>query len=190
MEIKSRTELVELMKHLNLPLVAAEIGVAEGIWSSELWSLGLKKLYLVDIWENVPFIDGCASFDQEWHDKNYLEVKERFFQNPNVVILKGFSHKMANEIPDESLGMVYIDADHSYHGSKADLNVWSKKVAKGGIIAGHDYLNPNYGVNRAVQEFTRNEVEVHILEREEGIENAGFYFIKQSEEDGIPNTGR
>jgi len=181
MEIKSRTELVELMKHLNLPLVMAEVGVAEGIWSTELWSLGLEKLYLIDIWENVPFIDGCASYDQEWHDKNYEEVKERFKGNDKVVILKGFSHKMAQLIPDGSIGAVYIDADHTYHGSKSDLNVWFPKVVDGGIIAGHDYLNPNYGVNRAVQEFTRNETPVYILEEDEGVENAGFYFIKKNE---------
>lgn len=184
MEIKSRTQLVELMKHLGLPLTMAEVGVAEGIWSTELWSLGLEKLYLIDIWENVPFIDGCASFDQAWHDKNYQEVKERFKGDENVVILKGFSHKMAELIPDESLGGVYIDGDHSYHGSKSDLNCWVRKVVKGGIIAGHDYLNLSYGVNRAVQEFTRNEVKVHILEEEQGEENAGFYFIKKKE-DGV-----
>jgi hypothetical protein len=96
-----------------------------------------------------------------------------------VVILKGFSHKMANEVPDESLGMVYIDADHSYHGAKADLHSWVRKVVKGGIVAGHDYLNPTYGVNRAVQEFTANEFPIHILEMEQGVNNAGFYFIKK-----------
>lgn len=179
MEIKSRTELVELMKHLQLPLIAAEIGVAEGIWSSELYALGLEKLYLVDIWENVPFLDGCANFDQKWHDKNYEEVKERFRGNENVITLKGFSHKMANFVPDESLGMIYIDAAHDYHSVKSDLKSWMPKLVKGGICAGHDYLNPNYGVNRAVQEYTRNEYRVYILEEEQGQENAGFYFIKE-----------
>jgi hypothetical protein len=179
MIIESRTQLVELMRYLNLPLVATEVGVAESIWSSELLALGVEKLYLVDIWENIPFIDGCASFDQEWHDKNYEQVKEKFANDSRVVILKGFSHKMANEVPDESLGMVYIDADHSYHGAKADLHSWVRKVVKGGIVAGHDYLNPTYGVNRAVQEFTANEFPIHILEMEQGVNNAGFYFIKK-----------
>lgn len=179
MVIKSRTELVKLMKHLNLPLVAAEIGVAEGILSGELLEMGIEKLYLIDIWETMPFLDGCASFDQSWHDDNYKQVTDKFGNDTKVVILKGFSHKMAKLVEDESLGMIYLDASHDKKSARSDLEIWVPKLVTGGICAGHDYLNPAYGVKGAVTEFTENKMPVYILEEEQGEQNAGFYFIKQ-----------
>lgn len=65
MKINSKIDIVKLMRHLELPLVAAEIGVAEGRWSLDLLTYGIEKLYLVDVWERVPFIEGCASWEQE-----------------------------------------------------------------------------------------------------------------------------
>ena len=180
MQITSRVQLIELMKHRWLPLHAAEVGVAEGIFSTELLSLGLHKLYLIDIWETVPFIDGCASFEQEWHNKNFEDVCNKFRGRQGVVILKGFSYKMALEIRDESLGLVYIDGDHSFHGCRADIHSFWPKLTSGGIMAFHDYGNVNYGVNRAVQQFAHSEgLEIFELPEDGNIDYLGAYFIKK-----------
>lgn len=180
MKIDSRVQLVELMKELKLPLIAVECGVAEGIFSKELLQMGIETLYLIDIWENVPFIPGCASFEQSWHNTNFEDVKEKFQDNLNVIILKGFSYKMAERIPDGSLGLAYIDADHSYDGVKSDINVFLPKLVQGGIIAFHDYANLGYGVGMAVIEFaSRNNIAVHELREDGNVNNIGAYFIKQ-----------
>jgi len=177
MEITTREDLPKLMRHLGLPMVVAEVGTAEGIFSQEMYGWGLEKLYLIDIWERVPFIDGCASFEQSWHDTNYEQVKKIFGDKPNVVLLKGFSYQMAAHIPDESLSLCYIDAAHDYNSVKADIESFYPKVVKGGIIAFHDFGNENYGVNRAVQEFTRNEG-LYLLPEDGDIVNLGCYIIK------------
>jgi len=180
MKIDTRVKLVELMKHLNLPLVAVEVGVAEGIWSTELFSLGLEKLYLIDIWENEPSIPGCASFEQAWHDKNYKEVKDRFKDKEGVVMLRGLSFDMAEKIKDESCGLVYIDADHSYEGVKSDIESFFPKLVKGGIMAFHDAKNPCYGVGEAVKEFAdKNGLTVHELIEDGNQDNIGAYIIKK-----------
>lgn len=179
MEITSRTQLIELMKHNGLPLIGVEVGVAEGIFSYELLKLGLEKLYMVDIWNRVPFIEGCASFSQEWHDQNYIDALERTKDYIDKrVVLKGFSYQVASEIPDESLGLVYIDGDHTYMGVKTDIESYYPKLVKDGIMAFHDFGNPTYGVNRAVQEFTRNEG-IHRLIENGDINNLGAYIIKK-----------
>lgn len=179
MGIKSRIQLVELMNHLGLPLIAVEVGVAEGQFSLELLQSGIEKLYLVDLWERIPFISGCASFEQSWHDKNYNEVIERTKEYGNrAVILKGFSHKMAEQIPDESLGLVYEDSNHLYEGVKSTIEFYLPKLVKGGIFAFHDFFNEGYGVNKAVQEFTKNEG-LFILEEDGDVNNMGAYFIKK-----------
>lgn len=181
MEIKSRTKLIELMRHLGLPLVGAEIGVAEGIFSTELLSLGIEKLYLIDVWEKVPFIDGCASFEQDWHDSNYESVLERIKGHEDkVILMKGFSYKMAEQIQDESLGLAYIDGDHTRLGVKADIHAFWPKLVSGGIMAFHDYGNPTYGVFDAVENF-KQENGLHVFELPEDGDrvNLGCYLIKR-----------
>jgi hypothetical protein len=163
-----------------LPKVAVEVGVAEGRFSKELLDSGFDFLYLVDIWEQMPFIDGCASFGEDWHDANYRQVRNLFENDNRVCILKGFSHKMASFVSDDSLGLVYIDGDHTYNGCKSDIKVWMPKLKQGGIMAFHDYNDfPNYGVKRAVIEFMKGENEINIIEEDGKQENIGAWIRKQ-----------
>jgi hypothetical protein len=178
MVIKSRVELVELMKHLKLPLVAAEVGVAEGKFATELYCRGLEKLYLVDIWEHIEETQGCSNYPTTWHEENYHDVKHRFYGNEKVVILKGFSSEMAKEIPDNSVGLCYIDADHSYEGAMSDIKAYYPKVVSGGIIATHDYMNEGYGVGRAVRDFIDRK-DVVVIEEGEDVNGWSAYFIKK-----------
>ena len=52
--------------------------------------------------------------------------------------------------------MVFLDADHRYRATLADIKRWTPHLRRGGILAGHDYLtafNDHHpGVNRAVNE--------------------------------------
>lgn len=179
MKINHRGELPYLLRHLGMPLVGAEIGVAESRFSKELLDNGMEFLYLVDIWENIPFIEGCASFADEWHDENYRKVMAQFGEDERVCILKGFSHKMAKFVEDGTLSLVYIDADHTYQGCKADINIWWPKLRSGGIMAFHDYGNPDYGVKRAIIEFVKGEVNVNVIEEDGNQENIGAWVRKQ-----------
>lgn len=178
MEIKSRTQIVDLMKHLGLPLVAAEIGVAEGRLSKEFLNWGIEKLYLIDIWEKIPFIKGCGSFEQAWHDANYKSVVEKIKGHEGkVTILKGFSYKMADNVPDNSLGMAYIDGDHTYEGARADIDSYWPKLVNGGIMMFHDAANPTYGIRDAMHDFTKG-VGIHMLEEDGDIANIGAWIQK------------
>jgi hypothetical protein len=179
MIIKKRADLYKLLDEYNLPKTVAEIGVAEGRFSQEIYNnWGVDRLYLVDLWETMPFVDGCASFSQEWHDKNYENVIKHFSEKKEVTILKGFSHKMASFIGNETLGLVYIDSDHSYNGAKSDIQYWWPKLVNGGIMAFHDYGDYNYGVNRAVIEFVKGEVNVNRIEEDGKTENIGAWIRK------------
>jgi len=114
MKITSRRQLPELMKALGLLMVAAEIGVAEGRFSLELLQAGISHLYLVDRWYSNPNQKGDGGFPQEWHDNNLNNCKTLLSSfTPNITFLQGHSVMNANNAVDDTLGMVYIDADPS-----------------------------------------------------------------------------
>lgn len=168
MEIKYRKDL-----HLLLPNkpVVAEIGCAEGLFSLDILKWGTSLLYMVDMWECHPEFPGDAGSPQEWHSKNFDEAMNRV-EGYNVKVLRGSSVSMAHYVTDGSLDLVYIDACHSYECVLNDLKAWTPKVKKGGIVAGHDFLNPDYGVYQAVQEFRKD---FHTILEDKPVD-AGFWF--------------
>jgi hypothetical protein len=72
------------------------------------------------------------------------------------------SEQAAQNIADQSLDFVYIDAGHRYGELKSDLFLWMPKVKDGGILMGHDYNSQmeqkgkDMGVKRAVDEFAKH----------------------------------
>jgi len=179
MDIKYRQQLGELCKHFDMLTDAAEIGVAEGNFSKDILNMGFERLYMVDNWATIEGVKGDGNFEQEWHDKNFARAKEQtepFFDK--VVILRGLSAKMSEAVPDESLGLVYLDAGHDYSSVWFDLKHWYPKLKKGGIMAGHDFVNPAYGVADAVADFVKSRnIEVHLIAEDKN-EDAGFWFRK------------
>jgi hypothetical protein len=179
MQVQFRSELNKLLEQYNMLGDSAEIGVAEGRYSLEILQWGVPKLYLVDAWQNQDLF-GDANFPQSWHDKNFEEAKERVkAYKKKVVFLKGLSVEMANKIPDGSLSFVYIDACHTYEAVLEDLKAYYPKLKDGGIMAGHDFLGKDYGVEKAVREFaSENNLEVNLIP-ELSEENASFWFRKK-----------
>jgi hypothetical protein len=169
----------DLNKIINLQLPAVEVGVAEGYFSRDMLAWGLSKLFMVDNWGPIPGVTGDGSYSQAWHDKNFTAATERVKPfGKKAVILRGLSVEMSKLIEDDSLGLVYLDAGHSYEAVRSDLHAWFPKLKKGGVMAGHDYLNADYGVFSAVNEFAAANGYSVITMKEDKDEDAGFYFFK------------
>jgi hypothetical protein len=170
--IKTREEMISLLpKQIKI----AELGVFKGDFSRILFeTINPKSLYLVDVFsgvigsgdkngENFEFINLSESF-------NFLQ--NYFAPNPQVNIVRSYSHDFLNSLEDQYLDAVYIDADHSYEAVKNDLSLSIKKVKSGGFIMGHDYHKNIFpSVVQAVDEFCK--------------ENS--LFIKYLTEDGCPS---
>jgi len=179
MTLKYRRQLPEFLKELGLPLIGAEIGTAEGLFSNDLLNGGLEKLYSVDAWATIPGQKGDGGFDQAWHDKNYQDAVKRLEPHgEKSVILRGLSGAMSIHVPDNSLGLVYVDCDHSYEGCFKDLCVWMPKLVEGGVMAMHDFLARQYGVKKAVEDFTHGKYTVHLIPEDKD-EDAGAYFLNK-----------
>lgn len=100
-----------------------------------------------------------------------------------VTIIKGLTNEVANQVPDNSLGLLYIDACHEYQCVKTDLELYYPKVVSGGLVCGHDYLNLSYGVNKAVKEFALANgyslSDINETTEDGDISNVSFWFIKK-----------
>lgn len=131
-KIKNREELAKYFNELGFK-IGAEIGVLGGDYSKLLCDAipGLK-LYCVDSW----------GFGERKRKEYHLREKERAKINLapyNATLIHQFSMDAVKDFEDSSLDFVYIDANHQPQFVRDDINEWSKKVRKGGIVSGHDY---------------------------------------------------
>lgn len=184
MQINYRQELGKLMFHYNTPKTILELGVAEGWFTKDILKWEFDHLTLIDNWGTISSQTGDGAYNQDWHDGNYQQVLERtkpFAEK--VTIIKGLTNEVANQVPDNSLGLLYIDACHEYQCVKTDLELYYPKVVSGGLVCGHDFLNPAYGVNQAIKEFiAANGYDLSDLNQtvEDGDDsNVSFWFIKK-----------
>jgi hypothetical protein len=146
-----------LFKRLGFNL-GAEIGVAKGLYSKCLLSRNSNlKLYSVDSW--MPYDDFHNGRGTERQNRSYEEARARLSPY-NCEIIRDYSMNAVKRFKDESLDFVYIDASHIYENVSDDIEMWSKKVRKGGIVAGDDYYifpSGNDGVMKAVDEWIKKE---------------------------------
>lgn len=134
--------------------VGAELGVREGLSALEFCK-NLPGLHLlcVDPWADWPQHKDMRRYPGE--PLQFLaEAKERL-SGYDCEFIQARSQDAVVNVPDESLDFVYIDGDHTFDGTMLDLILWSPKVKKGGIVAGHDYVHHGYnGVIPAVNAYT------------------------------------
>lgn len=153
----------EIRSRVQEGSTGAEIGVFAGDLSTRLLQDKTMNLILVDSWathgegEYAKSGDFHATLSQEQQDDYFKMTQNRVkFANGRAKIIRKSSVEAAKDVADNSLDFIFVDADHSYEGCKADIIAWKDKVREGGIISGHDYKNtdfPCFGVEKAVDEF-------------------------------------
>jgi len=146
-------KMMPLMSLLQKDIVMAEIGVFSGESTRNFLDSGkILHLFAID-----PWIGGYDPGDYGSDCKNFNEVERLFIERISpyskmVSILKMKGDEASKYFKDNSLDFVYIDANHKYEAVCQDINIWSKKVKKGGFISGHDYRPDAPGVVKAVKE--------------------------------------
>lgn len=152
-----RHHLKALIETSGLIGDAAELGVASNGLSLHMLAWGIfPTVYLVDRWAHVPGVKGDSNEPREWHEANYQRIREKVRPyGSRAMILRGETTRMAELVPDESLSLLYIDADHTYQGVSADIEAWIPKMLSGGYVVFDDYDCPDYGVTEAVDTYAR-----------------------------------
>jgi hypothetical protein len=101
-------------------------------------------------------VHDCDGKLQEVFESNL----SRFHLREQVEVHRGSTSSVSQTFVQGSLDLVFIDADHRYEQTLADVRTWLPKVKLGGILCGHDYKRPwrhlwghdRSGVKRAVDE--------------------------------------
>jgi hypothetical protein len=144
-----------LLDHLPQGGVAAEIGVAEGDYTRIILARNRPRvLHLIDLWESARYREGLDAIVKE-HDALIGAGAVRIHRGRSLDVLESFA--------EGALDWVYIDTDHSYALTLAELRLCARKVGPDGVIAGHDYCPGNvitpwpYGVVEACHQFCVEE---------------------------------
>jgi len=153
---ETRNDLIEkLPKNINV----VELGVFKGEFAEELYKRMVPNhLTLVDIWEGSY---GSGDKDGQNHitidnmETVYNSLIKKYSNTSNVSIIRSTSISFLQTQENNSLDMVYVDADHSYEAVKSDLELSYQKLKHGGILAGHDYIT-NTQIAAAVDHFCYN----------------------------------
>tara|TARA_B100000424_G_scaffold118017_1_gene89082 strand:+ start:322 stop:954 length:633 start_codon:yes stop_codon:yes gene_type:complete len=162
----------------------AEVGIGYGFHARQiLENTSIEKLYLVDPMKFYPN-DGFATdvisyggFDKLVRNINlHLELynlRYTWYRQESLTITN-------DQIEDESLDAVFVDADHSYEAVSKDLPFWWNKLKVGGWLLGDDYNSCHPGTTRAVNEFANiNNLKLEFLYKKDGKKNYPIYkFVK------------
>lgn len=143
----------EFIKHLPKNANILEIGTLAGDYAELLLETNPLSIDLVDVFEANDWRD-LNRFDKKGH---YKFVKDRFKNNPEVSLLRGYSHEVLPTL-NKKYDYIYIDANHDYEHASQDLADALPLLAEGGIIGLNDYIYDDadyivYGVIETVCEF-------------------------------------
>lgn len=143
--MQKRYELLAELINSEGYKVGAEIGCRRGDTTGYILKNcpELIMIHAVDAWRIIPKEHQTDYYKKEDKRLNFPKVFSQFKANirgfeDKVDMLRGLSWEQADNIPDNSLDFIFIDADHAYESVLKDLNAWIPKVRQGGLLSGHD----------------------------------------------------
>lgn len=143
-----------MLDHMPKGGRVAEIGVAFGDFTREILNRCVPdRIYLIDAWSTDRYRSGLEQITTEFADR---------IETGQLIIKQGLSTDVLAGFDAASLDWVYIDTNHTYETTLAELEYCDLIVAPGGRIAGHDFCTGNvigavpYGVVEAVTKFCKD----------------------------------
>lgn len=136
-----RKYFLEKMIRKNQYKIGAELGVQYGFTYCHLIeTFDDLTMIGVDTWAakhemNLPISDTGESLNKEMY-YHLLEWSKNY--GDRVKLIRDYTDEAVKTIADESLDFVFVDAGHSFQCAASDIKHWTKKIRKGGMLAGHD----------------------------------------------------
>jgi predicted O-methyltransferase YrrM len=188
--LQSRDELGQLASLVKKrsPRVIVELGTARGGTFFVLAQMAAPDAILISV--DLPGGIGGSGYPS-WK----VPILRSFgTRDQTVHLVRADSHApstwrtISNLLGDNPIDLLFIDADHSYGGVRADFEAYSPLVRRGGLICLHDVVHNPYNDAIEVDEFW-NEIapgrDTTVIRDTAGIDGFGIGVITQSE-DPIP----
>ena len=138
-------ELGWLSRQAKIYKSVVEIGAWKGRSTAALLNTCPGTVTVVDHFKGTPSELSTSHFEA-----CYADIYSQFMENvghfPNLKVLRMDSVEASKEFADQSVEMVFIDADHTHDAVIRDINAWLPKCSR--LICGHD----SYEVRKALDE--------------------------------------
>lgn len=151
--------LIEFCKCFPPEWSIVEVGTYSGEATTH-FADHFKQVFCIDTWEPIGEISTSMDnynyqLDEAEQAFNLLRAKKK-----NIIKLKGREEDLCDAFSDNSLDIVYLDADHRRDPLREEVVRWMTKVKPGGVLAGHDYHATTPDVILVVNEFFRQPIAV------------------------------
>jgi hypothetical protein len=170
---KVKLDLIRLFE-----LVHAKRGVEIGVRGGDFSLLCMDSVPNLEMFGVDPYIrlEGYRDITRATTFERYeAEAHEKLDKFPLYHFIKETSEDALILFEDESLDFVYIDGNHSYENVMHDITEWTKKVKRGGVVCGDDYIRRKgqdmyYNVVSAVQDYCKtNNIEFSVWREKDEI---------------------
>jgi hypothetical protein len=155
-----RLDLVRWLRELDFKK-GVEIGVEKGVFSKIICEMNTQMtLWGVDPWTKYAEYREYNPGDLENIHARMLDEMKNYIADDQFIPVRKKSMDALADFEDESLDFVYIDGNHEEDFPYQDIKGWAKKVKKGGIVAGHDYVRVkvwNFTIKDALERYTKEE---------------------------------
>ncbi len=151
--------IVELGSSTGKSTACLAVGSAEGasvpVYAIDLWQQGARDgggFRRIRDGEEPGQSRGGEFSEQTW--ENFQARMVKWDTSHLVVPITGATQDEAEGFTDP-IGLLFIDAEHSYRAVKRDFAMWAPKVAEGGTVCLHDYYRggvDKQGIKQVVNE--------------------------------------
>ena len=132
----------DFVKDLCPGKVCAEIGVANGSFSTVILAAKPVQLHLIDPWieqSKAIYPGDYANRPNNEQEAAYQNVMRYLGKQPGVIVKRAFSFDAAQEYPDNFFDFIFEDAIHTMPMCLATCARWWSKLKPGGWMTFHDY---------------------------------------------------
>lgn len=131
-----------------------ELGVFQGRTALQLaWGASLGQgahVTGIDLWDSPENTYGPPFTEAGSRRWAFHHVKTLGFSR-RISLIHGSSTDVARTYSGPPVGLLFVDADHTYAGARGDIEAWAPHLAPGATIAVDDYGHPDWpGVAEAV----------------------------------------
>jgi hypothetical protein len=113
-------------------------------------TLNIKKMYLIDSYEPYfePLIPEASSKRYHYYMAKAQEQLLKPFDS-KIQRIYLYSDDAFKYVTDD-LDFCYLDGDHSFNQVTCDIEHYGGLLHTGGVLGGHDFSTPYFGVCKAV----------------------------------------